>query len=127
MSCFSGVEHWTVVLFASGLGFLTWWVSQSRGSGENAARAAAYTTGMFILLVIELRPAWRRFRFWVDLLVMLALHVVVVLPLVNLLDAHSIRLNWAIALPFIGLEILLFLGFLWRRNVGDSWDPHAWA
>ena len=125
MSRFSRVEDWIAVASASGLGFLMYCVAYSRGSSENVARAAAYTVGMFTLVVIELRPAWRRLRFWIDLLVMLALHVVLVLPLVNLFDTHSIRLNWAIALPFVGIEILLFLGLLWRRNVSDSGNPHA--
>jgi hypothetical protein len=79
---------------------------------------------MFVFLAIALRPAWRRLRFWIDLLILLALHIVVILPLVNLLNTHSIRLNWAIAVPFVGIEGLLPLGLLWRRNVSDSGRLH---
>jgi hypothetical protein len=124
MARFSGVEDWIAVVFASALGFLTWRVAYSQGFGENVARAGAYTIGMFVLLAIALRPAWRRLRFWIDFLVLLALHVVVILPLVNLLNTHSIRLNWAIALPVVGVEVLLLLGLLWHRNVSDSGHLH---
>jgi len=76
--------------------------------------------GIFVLLAMALRPAWHRLRLWGDLAISLALHSIVVLSLLKFLDAHSIRLNWALALPFVAVEILLLLGLLWRRNVSDS-------
>ena len=87
---------------------------------ENLAKAATYTVIVFASLVMALRPAWRRLRLWIDLLGLFVLHIALVLPLLRLLDSHSIRLNWAVALPFVAIELLLFLGLLWRRNVGDS-------
>ncbi len=111
---------WGTIVCGIGLGLLAAWVSDRYGVSENITRAAAYTVGIFALLAAALRPAWRRLRLWVDLGGLLVLHVALVLPLINVLDSHSIRLNWAIALPFVALELLLFLGLLWRRNVGDS-------
>jgi|SRR5437016_2449841 hypothetical protein len=117
MSTYEKIGDWIAIIVASGLGFLAWWTAQSHGLSENMARAAAYTTGIFFLLAMALRPAWRRLRFWVDMLGLLVLHTVLILPLVNLLDTHRIRLNWALALPFVMVELLLALGALWRRNV----------
>ena len=92
-------------------------MAHSHGLNENTARAAAYTVGIFFLLAMALRPAWRRLRLWSDLLILLMQHCVAVLSIVKFLDTRSIRLNWAIALPFVAVELLLFLGLLWRRNV----------
>lgn len=111
---------WVTIVCGIGMGLLAAWVSDHYGVSENIARAAAYTVGIFALLVAALRAAWRRLRLWGDIAVLFVLHVALVLPLVNLLDSHSIRLNWAIGLPFVALELLLFLGLLWRRNVSDS-------
>jgi hypothetical protein len=113
-------EGWILVAVALIAGILAGWLIVFRGWNENVARAAAYTLGIFVLLAMVLRPAWHRLRLWVDLAISLAVHSIVVLSLVKFLDAHSIRLNWALALPFVAVEILLLLGLLWRRNVGDS-------
>ena len=114
------IEGWGVVAIALVLGLIAGWLIVYHGWNENLTRASAYTVGIFVLLTITLRPAWHRFRLWIDLLVALALHSLVILSLVKLLDAHSMRLNWALALPFVGVELLLLLGLLWRRNVRDS-------
>lgn len=111
---------WATIACGIGLGLLASWVSDHYGVNENIARAAAYTVGVFGLLAAALRPAWRRRRFWTDLVTLFAVHISVVFPVMRVLDAHSIRLSWVIALPFILLELLLFLGFLWRRNVSES-------
>lgn len=111
---------WVTIVCGIGLGLLAGWVSDHYGVSENIARATAYTVGMFALLAAALRRAWRRLRLWVDLAILFMLHVMLVLPFVNFLDSRSIRLNWAIALPLVALELLLFLGLLWRRNVSDS-------
>ena len=100
-----------------GLGFLTGWVADSLGLSENLARVAAYTVVVFACLAMALRPAWRRLRLWGDLSILLVLHAALILPLVNFLDAHHIRLNWALALPLVMVELFLLLGVLWRRNV----------
>ncbi|HKO05031.1 MAG TPA: hypothetical protein VJW51_09795 [Candidatus Acidoferrales bacterium] len=120
MSRYPDIEGWILVAIAAGMGLLAAWLADSHQLSENTAKAATYTVIVFASLVMALRPAWRRLRLWVDLVVLLVLHVGLVLALINLLDAHSIRLNWAIALPFVGLELLLFLGLLWRRNVSGS-------
>ncbi len=106
-----------MVVVALGLGVLAAWVSDVHLLNENAATAAGYTAIVFAVLAMALRPAWRRLRLWVDLLILLVLHSILLLPLVNFLDTHSIRLNWAIALPFVMIELMLALGVLWRRNV----------
>jgi hypothetical protein len=124
MSRYLDVGGWILVALALGLGLLAAWVSDLHPLTENTATAAGYSVIVFVCLVMALRPAWRRLRLWVDLVILSVLHVALVLPLVNLLDSHSIRLNWAIALPFVALELLLFLGLLWRRNVRDSVPPH---
>lgn len=111
---------WVTIIVGIGFGLLAGWVSDHYGVSENIARAAAYTVGIFALLAAALRPAWRRLQLWFDLVILLVLHVALVLPLVNVLNSHSIRLNWAIALPFVAVEFLLLLGLLWRRNVSDS-------
>ncbi len=111
---------WLTIVCGIGLGLLAGWVSDRYGVSENISRAGVYTVGIFALLAAALRPAWRRLQLWVDLVILLVLHVALVLPLVNFLNSHSIRLNWAIALPVVALEFLLFLGLLWRRNVRDS-------
>jgi len=111
---------WVTIIFGIGFGLLAGWVSDHYGVSENIARAAAYTVGIFALLAAALRSAWRRLQLWFDLVILLVLHVALLLPLVNFLNVHSIRLNWAIALPFVAVEFLLLLGLLWRRNVRDS-------
>jgi hypothetical protein len=113
-------EGWILVAIALVVGLLAGWLIVFHRWNENGTRAAAYTVGIFVLLAMALRPAWHRLRLWVDLAVLVVLHTAVILPLINLLNSHSIRLNWALALPFVGLELLLFLGLLWRRNVSDS-------
>jgi hypothetical protein len=120
MSYHEKIADWTAIIVASGLGFLVWWAVQSNGFSENTARAAAYTTGIFFMLALALRPAWRRLRLWGDLGILFLLHVALLLPVLKLLDSHSIRLNWAIALPFLALELMLFLSLLWRRNMAGS-------
>jgi hypothetical protein len=120
MSRYVDVEGWILVLIAAGMGLLGAWVADSRGLSENVTKASVYTVIVFACLVMALRPAWRRLRLWGDLLVLLVLHVAVVLALVNLLNSHSMSLNWFIALPFVGVELLLSLSLLWRRNVGNS-------
>ena len=114
------VEGWILVAIAAGMGLLAAWLADSHQLSENLAKAATYTVIVFASLVMALRPAWRRLRLWIDLLGLFVLHIALVLPLLRLLDSHSIRLNWAVALPFVAIELLLFLGLLWRRNVGDS-------
>jgi|SRR5437773_7722215 len=117
MSRYPDVGGWILVVVALGLGLLAAWVSDLHLLSENTASAAGYTVIVFVVLAMALRPAWRRLRLWVDLLTLLVLHSILFLPLVNLLDTHSIRLNWAIALPFVMTELMLALGVLWRRNV----------
>lgn len=106
-----------------GLGLLAAWVSDRYGVNENAARAAAYTLGIFGLLAAALRPAWRRPRFWIDYLTVLLLHSVLLVAILRLLNTYAIRLACALALPFVIAEMLLALGFLWRRNVKNVKRP----
>lgn len=120
MSRYPDVEGWILVAIAAGMGLLSAWLADSHQLNENMAKAATYTVIVFAALVMALRPAWRRLRLWVDLLVLFVLHVALGLLLVNFFDSHSIRLSWVLALPFVGLELLLFLGLLWRRNMTDS-------
>jgi hypothetical protein len=117
MSHHNRVRNWAAIIVASALGFFGWWAVQSNGFSENGARATAYTIGIFFLLALALRPAWRRLRLWTDLLILIVLHSVLLLTLVRFLDTHSFRLNWAIALPIVMVELLIALGILWRRNV----------
>lgn len=107
---------WVTIACGSGLGLLAAWVSDRYGVNENNARAAAYTLAIFALLAAALRPAWRRPKLWFDLLILLVFHCAVLLPVLGFLDAHLIRLNWVLA-PFVMVEGLLALWFLWRRNV----------
>jgi hypothetical protein len=120
MSRYPDVEGWILLAIAAGMGLLSAWLADSRQLSENTAKMTTYTVIVFASLVMALRPAWRKLRVWIDLVVLLILHVALVLPLANFLDSHSIRLSWALALPFVGLELLLFLGLLWRRNMGNS-------
>jgi hypothetical protein len=117
MSRYVDVGGWILAVVALGLGLLAARISDLHLLRENTATAAGYTVIVFACLTMALRPAWPRLRLWVDLVVLLVLHVALALPLVNLLNSHSIRLNWAIALPFVAAELLLALGVLWRRNV----------
>ncbi len=103
-----------------GLGLVAAWAADNRLVTENVARAMVYTIGLFGALVMALRPAWRRLRLWTDLAIWFFLHAVLVVLPVKLLDSHSLRLNWAVALPLVAPEFLLFLSLLWRRNVSDS-------
>jgi hypothetical protein len=111
---------WVTIICGIGIGLLAGWVSDHYGVNENIARAAAYTVGIFALLAAALRPAWRKPQLWIDLLVLFLLHAVLALHVMRLLDSHSIRLNWALALPFVAIEFVLFLSLLWRRNVCNS-------
>src|SRR6266700_3197438 len=120
MSRYPDPEGWLLVVIAAGMGLLTAWLADSHQLSENVAKAATYTVIVFASLAMALQQAWRRWRLWVDLATLLVLHVALALPLVHILDSHSIRLNWALALPFVALELLLLLGLLWRRNVSDS-------
>jgi len=124
MSSEPDVEGWIVVAVALMVGLVAGWLIVFHGWNENVTRAAAYSVGIFVLLAMALRPAWHRLRLWVDLVILLVLHVALVLPLVTFLDSQSIRLNWAIALPFIAVELLLALSVLWRRNVSGPLPPH---
>jgi hypothetical protein len=117
-------EGWILVAVALVVGILAGWLIVFHRWNENVTRAAAYTVGIFVLLGMALRPAWHRLRFWVDLSILLALHVALVLSLVTFLNSHSIRLNWAIALPLVVVELPLALGVLWRRNVRGPLPPH---
>lgn len=114
---------WVTIACGIGLGLLAGWGSDRYAVNENAARSAAYTLGIFALLAAALRPAWRRPQFWIDYLTVLVLHSILLLAILRLLNAYSIRLNWALALPFVMAEILLVLGMLWRRNVKNVKSP----
>lgn len=114
------VEGWILIGVALVVGILAGWLIVFHGWNENVTRAAAYTVGIFVLLVMALRPAWHRLRLWVDLGTSLVLHSIVILSLLKFLDAHSVRLNWALALPFVSVEMLVLLSLLWRRNVSAS-------
>src|SRR6266536_1431801 len=113
MSRYPDIEGWILVAIAAGMGLLAAWLADSHQLSENLAKAATYTVIVFASLVMALRPAWRRLRLWIDLVGVFVLHTALVLPLLRLLDSHSIRLNWAVALPFVAIELLLFLGLLW--------------
>jgi hypothetical protein len=117
MSRHLDIGGWVAVAAGLSLGVLAGWVAESHGLSENTARVAAYTAVVFGCLALALRPAWRRLRMWGELFVLLGLHVGLLVPLVNLLNAHTTRLNWALALPFAIAEFLLLLGVLWRGNV----------
>lgn len=114
------VEGWIVVAVALAVGIVAGWLIVFHKWNENLTRAAAYTAAIFLLLAIALRPAWHLLRLWVDLAVSLALHCVMILSLLRFLDVHAVRLNWAFALPFVVVELLLLLTVLWRRNVTDA-------
>ena len=114
------VEGWILIAVAAVMGFLAAWLADTHYLSENMATVAAYTVIIFACLIMALRPAWRRLRFWFDLFVLFVLHVVLILRLTSFLDSHSIRLTWVLALPFVAVEVLLFLGLLWRRNVSHS-------
>jgi uncharacterized membrane protein len=114
------VKGWILVAVALVVGILAGWLIVFHGWNENVTRAAAYTVCIFVLLVMALRPAWHRLRLWVDLGISLVLRSIVVLSLLKFLDAHSVRLRWALALPFVALEMLVLLSLLWRRNVSGS-------
>jgi hypothetical protein len=113
------IGGWVLAAFALGLGVLAAWVADLHMVTENTATAAGYTAITFACLVMALRPAWNRLRFWIDLAALLVLHLIIVLLLVNYLDSHLIRLNWVMGLPLVVVELLVFLGLLWRRNVKD--------
>jgi hypothetical protein len=115
---------WATIIAGIGLGFLAGWAADHYSVSENLARAAAYTVGMFGLLAAAVRPAWPRLQLRLDLLGLLVLHLALVLLAVNFLDSRSIRLNWVLALPLVAIELALFLGLLWRRNVSDSSSLH---
>ena len=102
MSRYPDVGGWILVTIAAGIGLLSAWLADSHQLSENLAKAATYTVIVFASLVMALRPAWRRLRLWVDLVVLFVLQVVLVLAVVNLLDSHSLRLSWLLALPFGG-------------------------
>jgi hypothetical protein len=120
MSRHVDVEGWIFIALAAGFGFISIWISNLRLVTENTAKVGAYTAVLFTALVMALRPAWRRLRLWIDLGILFAVHVAIVLSLVDLLGSYSIRLNWVIALPIVAIELLLFLGFLCRRNVSEE-------
>jgi len=120
MSRCQDVEVWILGAIGAGMGLVGAWLIDSYHLSENVTKAIVYTVIIVATLVIGLRPAWRRPRMWIDLAILLALHVALGLPVVNFLTSHSIRLAWFIALPFALLEISLFLGVLWRRNVNKS-------
>ena len=61
------VEGWTLVAVALVVGNLAGWLIVFHGWNEKVTRAAVYTVVIFVLLVMALRPAWRRLRLWVDL------------------------------------------------------------
>jgi hypothetical protein len=111
------IGGWIFVAGGLALGPLAGWIIDAHLLSENSTRMGGYTVIVFSTLTIALRPAWKRLQFWVDLLVLLALHGVLLLLLLHLLDVHSIRLNWALALPVVAIEVLFALGVLWRRNV----------
>ncbi len=120
MSRYPDVAGWILACIAFGMGIAMAWLADAQQFSENMGKAIGYTVIVFASLVMALRPAWRRWRLWGDLAMLLGLHVALVVPVVALLDSRSIRLNWVVALPFVGLELLLFLGVLWRRNIGVS-------
>jgi hypothetical protein len=120
MSRYPDVEGWILVAIAAGMGLLAAWLANSHLLSENMAKASTYTVIIFASLVMALRPAWHRRRLWLDLGISLVLHSIVILSLLKFLDAHSVRLNWALALPFAAVEMLVLLSQLWRRNVSDS-------
>lgn len=114
------IDGWIIVAVALVVGLVAGWLIVFHKWNENLTRATAYTVAIFLLLAVALRPAWRRLRLWVDLGVSLALHCVVVLSLMRFLDAHGVRLNWVLALPFVVVELLVLVAVLWRRNVTDA-------
>lgn len=109
---------WSFVFVAGGLGLVGIWASDSGLVSVNEAKATVFTLVVFIALAMALRTAWRRPRLWADLLIALALHVAFFLPIINLLDSRSVRLNWIMALPVVLMEFLLLLGLLWRKHNG---------
>lgn len=101
MSRFPDVEGWILVAIGAGVGLLSAWLTDSYRLGENRMKVAAYSVVVFAVVVVALRPAWRRGRLWLDLVVLSLIHLALVLPLANFLDSRSVRLNWVLALPFV--------------------------
>ena len=120
MSRYSGTEHWIWVVAAAGLGLCTAALAESYKLSGNATKVAAYSVALFVCLACALRPAWGQARMWIDLATVLLMHVAVCVPLINFLDSNQVRLNWALSLPFIAVELLVLLGAIWRRNVGRT-------
>lgn len=75
-----------------------------------------YTVGVFGIVIVVLRSEWRHTRFWPTLLLLFALHVLVVMVIVQ-----AIPRNWA-GIPgafqlFGGIaEALIIANVLWLRT-----------
>jgi hypothetical protein len=107
------VLEW-VVLF--GLGIAAVAITESIGVQQKWEDGIVYTVALFTILVIVLRPAWGRPRFWRTLALLFALHVAGAIFLLSTLPLDSRygvpKLVWSFALA---VEGLMMATVLWRN------------
>jgi hypothetical protein len=98
-------------------------ISEGVGLQQKWEDGVTYTVVLFGILIVVLRPAWGRPRFWQNVVLLFALHVagmIFVLPTLPLGRFGVPKIIWSIGL-FI--EGFLLLTILWRSAAGSK--PHT--
>ena len=82
--------------------------------------ASSYTVILFVCLIVALRPAWGRPKFWRALAVALVLHALVVFSVIREFPRTSQEFHGITQMASGVVEGLLILGFLWRASKKKS-------
>jgi hypothetical protein len=98
-------------------------ISEGVGLQQKWEDGITYTVVLFAALIVMLRPAWGRPRFWYNVALLFVLHVVGTIFVLWSLPLGRFgvpKLFWSIALFAEGF---LLLSILWKRAAGSK--PHV--
>lgn len=108
----STVFEWVTVFGLSGLAVV---VSELIGLKQLWEDGIIYTVMLFTVIVLALKPAWRRKSFWKSLALILAGHLIALVALLQTLPPRRFGIPKLLLFPAAVLEGTFIIAALWKR------------
>lgn len=101
-------------------GLCAWLVAHAARLTGNSEDAVVVTGVIFGAIILALRPAWCRVRFWRDLCVAFLVHVCLLAMLVQILRTRAITVGGPFETICAIVEAIAIASVLWRRHVSKA-------